>query len=381
MKPVYSSFIREKEGVMPVSVDCPNCGRKLRIEDDLVGKKVRCPDCKTIFLGDPNGPKQIASSTAPSTGVSAAGDKENRQFSKSSNDAGNDEELPRKQTKRRGRRDDEDDDDDDGETRRLKPSEARAGWRWTRLGVMLTMYGLHTFLTGSAIVMVGFLFYMILGVVSAAGRQGTVLVALTVFMIILWVVFGLCCLAGIVLSCVGHGFFSQVPNQPDSGLRTLSIATMALWFGSLLLYLGTYAGSCVVSGVDGRLFMAFYSCSSLLDFVAAMAWFFVFWIFMRAVCIEVRDRDLARSTIYVMIIIPAYAVVGFLVVLLLSVLFVGGLAAARGGAGAGEGALAAFVLVIVSYFAYLIILWCLLLWASLLLGKICKAIEWQQRRA
>jgi predicted Zn finger-like uncharacterized protein len=34
---------------MPITVDCPSCNRKLRVPDDLQGKKVKCPTCGTTF--------------------------------------------------------------------------------------------------------------------------------------------------------------------------------------------------------------------------------------------------------------------------------------------------------------------------------------------
>lgn len=39
-------------------VDCPSCNRKLRVPDELLGKKVKCPTCATVFA---------ASSFAPPT--------------------------------------------------------------------------------------------------------------------------------------------------------------------------------------------------------------------------------------------------------------------------------------------------------------------------
>src|SRR5271165_7143472 len=34
---------------MPVITSCPDCGRKLRVPDQLIGKLVRCPGCKVAF--------------------------------------------------------------------------------------------------------------------------------------------------------------------------------------------------------------------------------------------------------------------------------------------------------------------------------------------
>lgn len=37
---------------MPVIFECPSCGKKLKIPDDLVGKTVRCSDCAGTFLAE-----------------------------------------------------------------------------------------------------------------------------------------------------------------------------------------------------------------------------------------------------------------------------------------------------------------------------------------
>src|SRR5438105_2551775 len=34
---------------MPVIVKCPSCNGPLRVADELLGRKVRCPGCQTIF--------------------------------------------------------------------------------------------------------------------------------------------------------------------------------------------------------------------------------------------------------------------------------------------------------------------------------------------
>src|SRR5262245_2341924 len=40
---------------MPEIVQCPQCNRKLRVPDDLLGKKVKCPTCGTMFVGEVTG--------------------------------------------------------------------------------------------------------------------------------------------------------------------------------------------------------------------------------------------------------------------------------------------------------------------------------------
>ena len=34
---------------MPTLVNCPSCERKLRVPDELLGQKVKCPSCATTF--------------------------------------------------------------------------------------------------------------------------------------------------------------------------------------------------------------------------------------------------------------------------------------------------------------------------------------------
>src|SRR5256885_1028184 len=41
---------------MPIVVDCPACGGKLRVADDLLGRLVRCPSCKGTFTATPPSP-------------------------------------------------------------------------------------------------------------------------------------------------------------------------------------------------------------------------------------------------------------------------------------------------------------------------------------
>lgn len=36
---------------MPTVINCPSCERKLRVPEELLGKKVKCPSCGTLFKG------------------------------------------------------------------------------------------------------------------------------------------------------------------------------------------------------------------------------------------------------------------------------------------------------------------------------------------
>jgi hypothetical protein len=59
---------------MPISVTCP-CGKRLRVKDELAGKRVKCPGCGAV-LPTPNSPaaKVVTLPKAPSTAASAVPD-------------------------------------------------------------------------------------------------------------------------------------------------------------------------------------------------------------------------------------------------------------------------------------------------------------------
>jgi predicted Zn finger-like uncharacterized protein len=49
---------------MPNTIHCPSCNRELRVPDDLLGKKVKCPACSTTFTASVAGPEP-ATQAAP----------------------------------------------------------------------------------------------------------------------------------------------------------------------------------------------------------------------------------------------------------------------------------------------------------------------------
>lgn len=58
--------------IMPINVQCDNCERRLRVGDNLAGKKIKCPQCQTVITipaadaagDDPAAPK-VAEKTTP----------------------------------------------------------------------------------------------------------------------------------------------------------------------------------------------------------------------------------------------------------------------------------------------------------------------------
>src|SRR5438093_2746105 len=52
---------------MSTIVDCPSCSRKLRVPDELLGKKVKCPTCSGTF--DAVAAPEPARTPAPSSPI------------------------------------------------------------------------------------------------------------------------------------------------------------------------------------------------------------------------------------------------------------------------------------------------------------------------
>jgi predicted Zn finger-like uncharacterized protein len=48
---------------VPITTNCPSCDRAVRIPEDLLGSKVRCPACKTVFTAE--APEDEAASPRP----------------------------------------------------------------------------------------------------------------------------------------------------------------------------------------------------------------------------------------------------------------------------------------------------------------------------
>jgi predicted Zn finger-like uncharacterized protein len=93
---------------VPTLVHCPECSRKLRIPDDLLGKKVKCPDCQGTFTAE------AEDAPAEKPAVDEGVEEKPSSRRKRSAPPAEEEERP----KRRRGRDDEDDDEEDRPSRR-----------------------------------------------------------------------------------------------------------------------------------------------------------------------------------------------------------------------------------------------------------------------
>jgi predicted Zn finger-like uncharacterized protein len=48
-----------------IVTDCPSCGRKIKIPDELQGKQVKCPSCSTTFQTAEEGPVDAVAAASP----------------------------------------------------------------------------------------------------------------------------------------------------------------------------------------------------------------------------------------------------------------------------------------------------------------------------
>jgi hypothetical protein len=342
---------------MPEFVSCPDCQRKLRVPDEMLGKKVKCPDCKGTFLATAGG---AAAPPGP-----------------------DDYEL----LSRRADRRDEDDGDDEGpRERRLRKSEARAGWRGVRTALQLNLYGMYTLLTALGVAFLGFLLMVLLLLIAGkVGAGGGFFSVMFILYVLLGAVVVLGSLAAFVLGSVGHGFFLKTPSEPGSGLWGLALTTMLLWFGVVLFGFLGGCGGCVITGISRGILAPVGGCMGFLGWAAMLAWFFVFWVYMRKLCLAARNKDLARGPVYIMIVFPAYNVVAPLVLVLLIILAGASMYTIMANATDPESATDAIgpmvVVTLLFWFMFWIGEFCLLLWATFLVQRIRGAVEQQIRRA
>src|SRR5262245_16818662 len=102
---------------MPIDVQCEDCGKKLRLRDDLAGKRIKCPGCGEA-LTVPAMLEEIEDEPAPrKTAVRSA---DARPAIKRSRDDDDEDERPAPKRRRDEDEDDEDDEDDRPAARRRR---------------------------------------------------------------------------------------------------------------------------------------------------------------------------------------------------------------------------------------------------------------------
>jgi hypothetical protein len=298
---------------MPQIITCPDCGRKLRVPDELIGKQVKCPDCKMKFTGgittmpgakpvktasarDPDDDEQRVV-TAP-VGKKAGRAKEN----------GEDERPSRR--KKVGRRDEDDEDqtneayDEDRPRRRSSAEDRRKGWKMTLLGLNLLVYAVYTYLGTIAISLLGCMTLFLIGVGGMATMDPDMamgsLMGAGIGFIVLYILMGLGGLATTVLQTTGNGFCMAIPTKEGTGRKPLAIATFCCICGVILLELVTCGAMFAFRG-RGQLV-------GFLPMLVSIGYFVCYMLFLRAVAVAMREPDLAKQCLIYMITVLCLAV-------------------------------------------------------------------------
>jgi hypothetical protein len=358
---------------MPEIVSCPNCRRRSRLPDALIGKKVKCPECKEVFTAAVAGPPP-----AKTEAVKSKRDEADPGYEVVDEDE--DEPKPRKKRRsdeddervsdrpRSRRRDDEDDEDDEGLTRRRrrvsrddddddednededygrlrKRPRVRANWSRVLTGLNLILW--------STIISVGLYVVLALGgmiCLTMAARGGPAGAAGGLIALALGTIAGI--FVCYVTKIVGHVLC--LPSGEARGCRALALTTVILVFTELGLIILGWALGVAQAGMAG-LAGAANPMPDLADaavagvslvvgwsrVLAAVAGFFVFLFYLRAVALVTGNDWLAENIVKFMYAVGG-CIVGVIIMMIIMRALVGGatarMAANRGdpgGAGVG----------------------------------------------
>jgi phage FluMu protein Com len=134
---------------MPISMTCSNCNKTLKVPDDLAGKKVRCPACKTVLAvpvpeedveaieEEAPPPKKPSNAIKPEKALPP-----NRRNDDDDDEEERDDEEEDDRPRRKKKRRDDDDDDEDLDVRRKgKSSRSYALGRTAGPGICLMVCG------------------------------------------------------------------------------------------------------------------------------------------------------------------------------------------------------------------------------------------------
>jgi predicted Zn finger-like uncharacterized protein len=131
---------------MSITVSCPSCERRLRVPDNLLRAKVKCPTCGTVFLGDSAGAPPAPPKEKP-TPAREQLDQLEEVHDEPPPDDEHVEEPQRKRSSVRRRQEDEEDEDDYGIR---KPQQERPG-KVQAIGIMMLVGGILGIVLGAGL--------------------------------------------------------------------------------------------------------------------------------------------------------------------------------------------------------------------------------------
>jgi hypothetical protein len=224
--------------MMPEITSCPQCSRKLRIPDDLMGKRVKCPGCGLNFTAAPEGaaapppPAHYQASYNPPAvpapppmppmptppGMAPGGER------------AYDDRGPRR-------------DHDDYDDRPRRAPGSQTGWRAVRTGIILTLISFLCF------VIAGGVLFMALVLTEGFrprgyGRDNEAIGVLAVGCV------GLLGLGGRIMQIVAYGFYMNVPSRTEA--RGLASTCLGASIGGIIVSVIGYGMVAMVASSGAR---------------------------------------------------------------------------------------------------------------------------------
>ncbi|HEV3082162.1 MAG TPA: MJ0042-type zinc finger domain-containing protein [Gemmataceae bacterium] len=323
---------------MPELIQCPSCDRKLRVPDNLIGKKVKCPSCSKTFvaaaaeedlptaplLEEEEPPKAVrrkppALPPPEDEGIEEPPSRPRRRPAPPPEDEDEEEmqeedEETRPRRRRRPLAEEYAEEEEDDRPRRGK----RADWQKVRTGVTLMLVAICLLIFAAIVHIIGTLalFGTMLGAVqggpgqaqAAAGRAVGGALAFLVLVVIMFLSAG-------ALVITGEVFCLFAPSKFNA--KTLATTTLVLTGGGIVLY-----GGGLLLGPFGIFVMIFAA-------LALQAANIVFLFFLRAVAKCLKDWSLEGSARNLTIVYVA-SVIGWVIIFVLALII--GFAALGGAA-------------------------------------------------
>jgi hypothetical protein len=312
------------------------------VPDNLMGKKVKCPSCATIFTAAteenlPTAPLDEEEAPRPARRQAAPPPEEEfeeepprpRRRAAPPPEEEEDEEPPPRRRSRRTEEEYQEESETEGQEEELEEEEAprrrsrepggRGGWQKVRTGITLLLAAI-------GVAVLGFLVYVIGGVVvagaTAFGGAPAAATGAVTGLVVVVAIFAIFLLSALGLSLAGYVFCTNAP--PKHNAQQLARTTLFLAIASLVLVLVQF-GLMFAGALGGILAILMQLVSLVTNFSTSLTFLF----FLRAVARCLRNYTLERSVQTLIYIFGATIGCYVLLVVLIPVLGVSGAMAAQ----------------------------------------------------
>jgi hypothetical protein len=339
---------------MPFVTSCPDCARKLRVPDELLGKKVRCPGCKVVFtaVADSDKPEEAPPPPrrpAPPRDERIEQDPRPRRAPPPPPQDEDDSARIRQRDDEQDFQEDEDElprgrrmrEDDEYGEEAPRSSGSRAGWRSVRIGVTFLLIGVSLYAISVIVNLIGSL-------ATASVRPGfgpppvgvpvAAPVATSGLSVVCSILQMLLQLGWVGTKVVAYFFFLNVPVR--SGARRLAVTLLSLISVELLGILAACGlafslgmGMAMVGSpqlvLSAGIGLVIVGVIVLLSFLAETV---VSLLFFKSISLALKARGLATSWNYQLILFGVIAAMSLLFAGIMAVMVGSVVSSARTGA-------------------------------------------------